>query len=131
MSNATVSIPLDEFQQMQTARKEAEVEAARLRQQLTTAKTEASDQAMMSATRAAIEIVRFAVAYLPAEDTKGWPTGALHQLAKALPQLPDATADDNELATTLTSFSRECEEFERRRQVISPQNKVASRVVVP
>lgn len=131
MSHATVNIPLTEFQQLQAAKQEAEMETAKLRQQLASMKTDASDQAMLATARAAVEIVRFAVAHLPAEDTKGWPTGALHRLAEALPQLPDATADDGELATTLSSFARECEEFERRRQVISPQIKVAPAIVAP
>ena len=102
------------------------MEAGRLKEQIRSQKIESSDQVLLKVARASIEIVRFAVAHLPAEDTHGWPTSALQAVAEWLPSMPDATVDHQELAVTLTSFARECEAFERRRRGISSASNVVA-----
>lgn len=113
---ATVNIPMDEFQALQHSKTSAEAEANNLREQIRTMKVQASDQTLLVVARAGIEIVRFAVSQLPPESTIGWPTLALSKIASLLEDMPDANADDSELAVTLAGFARECEAFEERRQ---------------
>lgn len=117
--NATVNIALADLQELQNHRSKAEAEVAKLRQELASQKVEASDQTLLRAARAGIEITRFAVGHLPAECTKGWPIEALRSLVALLPRMPDATAHDDELAITLDIFAKECDVFERRRSVLA------------
>lgn len=117
-AQATVTIPYGEFQAIQEARRIAEVAAADLRQQISETKIAASDPVLLVVARSAIEVVRFAVASLPPESTRGWPTEALKRVAANLPSMPDAVQDDQELAITLMSFARECDHFEQRRNAL-------------
>ena len=114
---ATVNIPLSEFQEIQKARTDAENEVIRLKAQIQSSEIKSSDQTLLSVAKAGIEITRFAVANLPAESTKAWPTKELQTIAELLPSMPGSTTDDQELAVTLNSFSRECEFFESRRRI--------------
>jgi hypothetical protein len=118
MQSATVNIPLSELMELQRAREVAELEASKLREQLRQETTAASDQVLLTMARAGIEVMRFAVANLPPESTKGWPLEAMRTIATNLPLMPGATIDDGELSVTLASFAKECEVFEQRRRAI-------------
>lgn len=117
-TTATVTVPYNEYQAIQEAKLQAELETAKLRQQLTSSKIEASDAALFEIARAAIEIVRFAVGNLPPESTKHWPIAALRVVASRLPLMPDAGVDDQELALTLVNFAHECDVYEKRGKVL-------------
>ena len=117
MSTATVTVEYAEFQELQNKRREAEEEVAALKKQITEAKISASDPHLLALSRAAIEVVRFAVASLPPEAYAGWPFESLAQVAEQVPHMPDATADHTELSMTLKTFAKECEELERRRML--------------
>lgn len=117
MSTATVTMEYAEFQELQNKRKEAEEEISVLKKQITEAKISASDPHLLALSRAAIDVVRFAVASLPPESHKGWPFESLARVAEQIPHMPDATVDHTELAMTLTTFAKECEDHERRRQL--------------
>ena len=114
---ATVSIPLSEFQEIQQAKDKAEKEASQLREQIRQATITASDSVLFALSKKSLDIVRFAIANLPPESTKAWPIESLREIAKLLPQAAGATIDDEEFAVTIASFARECEMFEARRQV--------------
>jgi len=118
-SQATVTIQLNEFQAIQEAKKRAEEELAALQNQIKEMKIEASDPVLLVVARSAIEVMRFAVASLPPESTKNWPSFALKKVAENLASMPDATTDDQELAITFMGFARECERFEERRRVLT------------
>jgi hypothetical protein len=116
MSNATVTIPYSEFQVLQDARAAAEREIATLKDQIRENKIEANNPVVLLVAREALEVVRYAVASLPAESNKGWPARALRVIAKHLPSMPDATQDDHELASTFVYFANEVDLFEKRRR---------------
>lgn len=124
-ATASVTIPYHEFQELQEAKRKAELEAATLKQQITDQKIEASDPHLLALSRAAVEIVRYAVSSLPPESNKGWPFESLRTVAAELPSMPDATHDHGELAQTLVIFSKECEDHERRRQLRDRVKQVA------
>jgi hypothetical protein len=109
-----VSIPYSEFQAIQEAKWKAETDLALMKQQISEQKISSSDKTLFEVSRAAIEIVRFAVANLPPESTVRWPTTALRVVATRLPSMPDAGPDDDELMITLKRFADECDQFETR-----------------
>lgn len=115
-ATATVSIPYSEFQEIQDKRKEAELEAAKLKEQITQAKIAASDPHLLALSRAALEVVRYAVASMPPESNPGWPYEALRVVAAEVVNMPDATPDHSDLATTFKIFATECEQHEERRR---------------
>jgi hypothetical protein len=104
----------EEYQGILIARKTAETRAAALEAELIRVKLEdpANRLAPLNAlARAQLEVIRFAVANLTPETTRGWPTKALERIAALLPTMPDVTADDRDLATELLSFMRDCESY--------------------
>jgi hypothetical protein len=111
---AAVTMGLDEFQSLQDARMKAELEVAKLKQQITEQKITASDPILIVVARAALEVTRFAIANLPPESTVHWPTDALRSIGDNLPSMPDASHDDQEFAITMITFAEECDRFERR-----------------
>lgn len=117
-ATATVTIPYNEFQAIQDAKIKAELETAAIKEQLTSRKIESSDATLLFVARAAIEVVRFAVANLPPETTKNWPTEALRKIAVRLSSMPDASPDDQELSITLFGFADECDLLDGRRRAI-------------
>ena len=113
-----MTIPYTEFQAIQNRAREAERKLAEVEQRTRDLRIAECDAASLTVARNALEVVRYAVANLPAESNKDWPTNALHAIAKALPSLPDATVDDRELATTIDYFATEAERFEERRRAL-------------
>jgi hypothetical protein len=123
MSTATVTMAYSEFQALQETRKAAEEESARLKAKLMEAKIEASDPRLLALSRAALEVVRYAVSSLPPESNRGWPFEALMVISEQVPHMPDASPDNEELALTLKVFAKECEDHERRRALLSGHHK--------
>lgn len=104
----------EEYQALQRARRGNEERIATLEAELVLVKQE--DPAnrikpLMQLARAELTIVRFAVANLNPESTRGWPTAALDLIADLLPTLPDYSADDGDLANELRAFKRDCEQY--------------------
>lgn len=115
MTTATVTIPYDEFQEIKEAKKTAEEKASKLIEEVKQAKIESSDPHLFALAQAALDVVRYAVASLPAESNIGWPFESLKIVAYEVLNMPNATPDHIELSMTLSSFAKECEEHERRR----------------
>ncbi len=114
----TVTIPLEDLDAIRTARYAAENETAELKKRLTEAlQTDRTGtvKELNDLLRECFVIVRFAVANLPAETTRRWPSGSLRKLIDALPKLPDANDDDKSFAIELRTFRREIAEFDRFR----------------
>lgn len=63
----------------------------------------------------ALDVVRFAVANLPAESFKGWPFKALREVAKVIQKLPNAADNERDLATEILKFAGEVVKHEIRR----------------
>lgn len=116
-ATATVTIPYNEFQELQEAKRAAEIEVSKLKEQITEKRIDASDPHLLLIATAAIDIVRYAVGSLPPESNRGWPFESLRMLADEIVHMPDATPDHNELAQTFKIFASECEAHERRRQL--------------
>lgn len=115
MTTATVTIPYDEFQEIKDAKRQAEEKASKLIEDVKQAKIQSSDPHLFALAKAALDIVRYAVASLPPESNFGWPFESLKVVAAKVLDMPDATPDHIELSMTLSSFAKECEEHERRR----------------
>lgn len=115
-SNATVTIPLTEFMEVQNARAAAEQKAAALEKQLNEAKIAANDATTYAIARDALEVVRFAIGNLPPETTRGWPVSKLRALSENLPKLDGASQDDQEYAITMRYFADEIEKCEAQRR---------------
>ncbi len=60
-------------------------------------------------------VVRFAVANLPPETTKMWPSLALKSIVDKLPLMPDFNVDDQAFINELKQFRREIYEIDRIR----------------
>jgi len=119
MSNATVTIAYDEFQKIKNEKAKAEETAAKLRQEVIQARIESSDPHLLALARAALDIVRYAVASMPPESNRGWPFESLRVVAVEVMNMPDATPDHHELSITLRNFADECEKYERRRMALA------------
>ena len=118
-AQASVTIPYSEFQAIQDARRDSDRKIVELTEQIRHSKIDASDPTLLIVAREALEVARYAVASLPAESNKNWPGRALRSIAKHLPSMPDATADDLELASTFIYFADEIDLYEKRRQGIT------------
>ena len=111
----------EEYQDLLHRRQEAENEAARLREELKAARGDALalgnklSGTLLITARASIEIVRFAVANLPPQTIKGWPTKALFTVADGLSALPEFDTEHRDLAIELKAFAREADALERER----------------
>ena len=114
--SATVTMDLGEYQQLHEAKKATEIENAQLKQQNIDAKIASSDPHLVAFARAALDIIRYAVASLPPESNKGWPFESLRVIADEVVNLPDAGSTHDELSLTFTTFATECEDHERRRK---------------
>lgn len=114
---ANVTLTLEEHSDLMGRMKAAEEEAGKLRNELLEAKSSHPDVAVtLAAFRNALAIARFAVANLPPEIIKGWPTEELRGLMDRLPLQPDYGPDDISLISELRSFVRECEYHDLRRK---------------
>jgi hypothetical protein len=114
-SSATVTIPLDEWDEEKNRRVTAENEAAALRKQLVDLKLESGDpkitKALTELSRKLLDGVRFAIAQMPPEATKGWPAESLREAVALLPMLPDYSTDDSDLAREIKAFAAECDRY--------------------
>ena len=119
MSNATVTIPLDELDAMRKATSEYVAEITKLKAELLAGKMEATGdelQKIMAMCRSSMRIVGYAVANLSPEFSKKWPFAELRIVAEGIVALPDCNPHDAEFAFELTKFATECETWEGRRK---------------
>jgi hypothetical protein len=126
---ASVTIPYQDFQAIQDARKAAEHEVSELREQIRINKIESCDSTVLEVARAALEVARYAVASLPAESNIGWPSNALRTIAEKLTSMPDTTQDDHELASTFVYFANEIDLYDRRRKGIDAFTGAGSKIL--
>lgn len=115
-SNATVTIPFNEFQEITNARDTALTRAAEAEAKLREGKIAANDGTTYAVARAALDVVRLAIGNLPPETTRGWPIAALRVLAEQLPVMDGASTDDRDFATTIGYFADECAKCELQRK---------------
>jgi hypothetical protein len=119
-----IEMPFEEFEAVNNARKEAEQKVVELERQLLdgvlTADPTQSLKATTELARAALDIVRFAVANNPPEMIKGWPHAKLVKCSQLIPMLNDRNPDDVDLARELGRFAAECERHELRRKNSPP-----------
>lgn len=115
--SATVTMDLSEYQTLQKQKETTEIENSKLREQIIEAKISSSDPHLLAFSRAALDIVRYAVASLPPESNIGWPFESLRVVAEEILRMPDAGPTHEELAFTFRTFAQECEEHERRRKL--------------
>lgn len=122
-TQATITIPYNEFESIKRAQKKAEERVAELEKRIREEKVAASDEVILKLAKNALVVTRYAVASLPPESNKNWPFNELREIAVLLPLMPDAEADHRELATTFEMFALECERYDlRRRELkIDPQ----------
>jgi len=119
MSEAKVTMPLDEFNSINKLLDETTKRAEQLTKELYEAR--ATDQTgrvprLAQLTRSAMHIVGFAMGNLSPELIKRWPYAQLREIAAFLPTLPDYSSIDEEIAAELIKFAAECEEWEQKRK---------------
>jgi hypothetical protein len=119
MSNATLTISLNDYNALLASRAAIEADLIIVSKELEAAKlVDPSGRlpALVAFSRDCLTLARFAVANLPPEMIRGWPYEALRRIAAELPTLPDATADDRDMALDLINFAKDCEDHEIRRR---------------
>jgi hypothetical protein len=119
MSHATLSISLDDYNALLAARTAAEQMLAEAHRDLAAAKLVDPSgclPALVAFSRDCLTLARFAIANLPPEMIRGWPYEELRRIAAGLPTLPDATADDRDMALDLLNFAKDCEDHAIRRR---------------
>jgi hypothetical protein len=119
MSQAMLTISLDDYNAMLATRAVAEQELAIATNQLIEAKlVDPSGRlpALVAFSRDCLTIARFAVANLPPEMIRSWPYEALRRVAAGLPLLPDAREDDRDMALDMINFAKDCEDHDIRRR---------------
>jgi hypothetical protein len=113
----TITLTGDEYQELLNNTKTANNDAAALRAELVKVRTEALEQGVVSGkllcelVRHSLTVTRFAVANLPPETIRGWPTEALRKVVMGIPALPDYSIDDRDLAGELRAFADECDRW--------------------
>jgi hypothetical protein len=123
----------EEYGDLINKREEAWQRCAQLDRELAIAKAQDPANRLVplnKLARAQLHIVRFAVANLNPENTRGWPTKALEEIADLLPTMPDFKADDSDLATELRSFSRDCAAYALHREKMR-EEKIAADAAAP
>jgi hypothetical protein len=119
MSDATVTMPLDELLAQRETLSTMEKKIVDLQQQLLNAKFEDPSQrvaGLHALARAMLPVVQFAMANCSPRDIKRWPWRELKLVADLLDDLPDYTTFDSELADEMVKFAAECEEWDIRRK---------------
>ena len=104
---AEITMTLQEFNAFQQARFDAEAEAARLREQLATARLADPTgvvPALVQGLRAARAILPLSMMFVPRGK---FPVDALVTFANVFERLPDATEDDKATAIDLRDFAKE------------------------
>jgi hypothetical protein len=122
-AHATVTLPLSELQALQQQVAIAEAETVKVRAELAAAKLESPDGKIVTMTafsRDCLTLARFAVAHCSPEVIVGWPFDVLRRVADGLAGLPDFAIVDRDMAIDLHAFATECEDYERRRQHVTP-----------
>jgi len=125
-ASATLTIPMKDYNAMQSDIATARQEASALREELIAAKlVDPSDRvkSLTAFARDCLTITRFAVGNLPPEMIRGWPYAALKRVADDIAQLPDCSFDDHDLANELRAFAKECEAHAIRRAQEPPPTK--------
>jgi hypothetical protein len=119
MSNATVTIPLDEWTAHQGELETARRKAAELETQLAAAKLLVGDdrtvKALNELARAQGVIVAFAVGNLSPETIRNWPIKELRKTIGLAPVLAAYNQVDREQCVEWEAFASECERWERER----------------
>lgn len=118
IKDATVSVKLEDIQNLQDSVKALTAEVGSLQEQLTNAKLDAGGDATRQFHAAfldAMEIVRFAIGNLDPLTVRGWPYQRLAMIAAALKILPGIGGDQVDTANDLGHFARKCEEWEKAR----------------
>jgi len=112
-----VTLTGEEYAELLNNTKVAHDEAATLRAELAAVKANALEQGQVSGkllcelVRHSLTITRFAVANLPPETIRSWPTEALRKVVMGIPALPDYSIDDRDLAGELRAFADECDRW--------------------
>lgn len=122
---AHVTLELSEYDELRGRAERAEAQARDLERKLAAEPLRDAPAAVQDAVataRAALPVVRFAIANLLPENVRGWPTAALRELAERLPKLADATQDDVEFAMDMRMRADEIDKFER--DVREPMDKL-------
>lgn len=120
---ATITLGLDEWNQLNADKQSLANELAEMKQKLADANLEAlsgsgdttKGRQLDTLVRSAVDVVRFAVANLPPECTPGWPVVALLNVAENIEALPTYTDIDRDLRIELLAFAKTAEEHETRR----------------
>lgn len=110
IGDAPVTISLSQLNDLQSQLRQAQTRSHTLEQDLAAAK--ALDPTgrvgkLQELARAALEVVRFAIANLPPSEIPKWPYGEVQQIADLLPDLPSFGQDDEILVTELQAFVEE------------------------
>lgn len=119
MSAPTVTLSLEDYQALQSAKAQAESLAADTRKQLEAAKFIDGDTRvveMAAFARDCLTLARFAIANCPPEVIRGWPYETLRRIAQKMAVLPDCSYADEEMAIDMLAFAREVEQHEIRRR---------------
>lgn len=115
---AEITMTLQEFNTFQDARRAAEEEAARLRQEVAAAKLADPDVAsLVVGMRAAREVMPFAMMFVPRDK---WPVAALRTYADVYERMPGADANDQAIAIDLRDYAKEVEDDLALRRKATP-----------
>lgn len=118
---AQITLSLEEYEEIKRAKALAEQEFADISKAMIDLRMNSDGGVMAlhglcSLTRKALSVACFAVANLPPETTRGWPTKTLRELAALIPILPDYTVNDHDLMNELVAFAIEAEAQDQRRR---------------
>lgn len=116
---ATVSLPLDEYDNLRNERSDLLKDIADLKKQLIDAKMAGANGEvgkLVEMTRAAMKIIGFAMANCSPEITKSWPYVELATVGTLVENLPDCNPFDTEFAREMVKYAREAEVWEQKRK---------------
>lgn len=117
---ANVTLTMEEYNELQSRMRAAEEDAAAARAALVNNKLADGERFILTTLiRDAMTVVRFAVANLPPEVTRGWPFLSLKRFSENLQHLADHKSDDVSLTAEWMGFVRDCEQHELRRKGLS------------
>lgn len=114
----SVTLSMDEFKDLEQAKHNAEASITRLTAEVVAAKLEDKDdrvRKLVELVRALMTPLRFAIANMPSEVTAHWPTASLRAIALLLPNMPEASSDDQSLIAELLLFADGADQHTRQR----------------